>query len=96
MSDSPTITVPGIRGRLQGARAGGTTVPDVRTNGTVPDVRLQIDWTRCDGHGLCARILPEAITLDEWGFPVIGSPAEASADAIRLAIQSCPRLALRV
>ncbi len=34
-------------------------------------MRIEIDWTRCDGHGLCARLLPEQITLDEWGFPII-------------------------
>lgn len=57
--------------------------------------RLAIDWTRCDGHGLCARLLPEAITLDEWGFPIIGS-RNADPAAIRRAVASCPRLALRI
>jgi len=57
--------------------------------------RLAIDWTRCDGHGLCARLLPESIDLDEWGFPVIG-PADGDARAVRRAVASCPRLALRI
>lgn len=31
--------------------------------------QLRIDWIRCDAHGLCAELLPERITLDEWGYP---------------------------
>lgn len=29
----------------------------------------QIDWTRCDGHGLCIEVFPAAIMSDEWGIP---------------------------
>lgn len=60
--------------------------------------KLEIDWTRCDAHGLCARLLPERITLDEWGFPIIdGTPLDRSLvrDARRAAL-TCPALALRV
>ncbi len=32
-------------------------------------MKLEIDWTRCDGHGMCAALLPGRIALDEWGFP---------------------------
>ena len=32
--------------------------------------RLHVDWTRCDGHGSCAELLPELLALDDWGFPV--------------------------
>jgi ferredoxin len=58
--------------------------------------RLQVDWTRCDGHGICARLLTERIGIDEWGFPVI-DPAPLTpqqADDAKLAVQACPRLAL--
>lgn len=58
---------------------------------------LAIDWTRCDGHGLCAALLPEAVTLDEFGFPIIDSsrlPREGR--AVRRAIAACPALALRL
>ena len=60
--------------------------------------QLNVDWTRCDGHGLCARLLPAAIRLDEWGFPVVAS-GDLSPDLIkdaRLAVQTCPRLALEL
>ena len=58
--------------------------------------RLAVDWTRCDGHGLCARLLPEAITLDDWGFPIVGEITGLDRTVVSSAVSSCPRLALRV
>ena len=62
------------------------------------DHRLEIDWTRCDGEGLCARLLPERIGLDEHGFPIIGDRRIDSAllPHARRAVAACPRLALRL
>jgi ferredoxin len=59
---------------------------------------LQIDRIRCDGHGLCAELLPEMIRLDDWGYPIIkGGPIPASlADHARRAVDACPVLALRL
>jgi ferredoxin len=59
---------------------------------------LDIDWTRCDGHGLCAELLPDRIIRDEWGFPIITATpvtAERERDA-RRAVALCPALALRL
>jgi ferredoxin len=58
--------------------------------------RLKIDWTRCDGHGLCAQVLPEAVRLDEWGFPIIEARVVAAAEPadVRRAVALCPALAL--
>ena len=60
--------------------------------------RLAVDWPRCDGHGLCARLLPEAIELDEWGFPIIdATPVEGELEGhARRAVTNCPALALRL
>ena len=61
-------------------------------------MKLEIDWTRCDGHGLCAALVPDRIALDEWGFPLV-APADvraAEATAVRRAIAACPALALRL
>jgi len=58
-------------------------------------MRLDIDWTRCAGHGLCAALLPEQISRDEWGFPVFRGAPIPPADA-RRAVALCPALALRV
>ena len=37
--------------------------------------RLHIDWTRCDGRGLCTELLPHLLARDDWGYPL---PREAS------------------
>jgi ferredoxin len=59
---------------------------------------LHIDWTRCDGHGLCAALLPTRITRDEWGFPVLAAHAVRDTEVthIRRAIALCPALALHL
>jgi ferredoxin len=61
-------------------------------------VRLAIDWTRCDGHGLCAELLGALITRDEWRFPLIQQSDVAAAEvrAARRAVSRCPALALRL
>jgi ferredoxin len=58
---------------------------------------IHVDWTRCDGHGLCAALAPEAITLDPWGYPIIAADATARARPadLRQAVAACPALALR-
>jgi ferredoxin len=61
-------------------------------------MKLEIDWTRCDGHGLCAALLPGRIELDEWGFPILRDstvPSSSEMDA-RRAVAVCPALALRL
>ena len=64
--------------------------------------RLHIDWTACDGRGLCAELLPELLGRDEWGYPVPrdGAREPAVPDALaahaRRAVAVCPRLALRL
>lgn len=60
--------------------------------------KLEIDWTRCDGHGLCATLLPHDIVLDEWGFPLLRG-RELTAGELpdaRRAVLACPALALRM
>ncbi len=52
----------------------------------------------CDGHGLCADLLPERIELDEWGYPIVDpTPVHGAAAAhARRAVAACPKLALRL
>ena len=59
---------------------------------------LAVDWTRCDGHGLCAQLLPGRIALDEWGFPTLPARPLAPDElrATRRAVAVCPALALRL
>jgi ferredoxin len=59
-------------------------------------VRLRLDPIGCHGHGLCAEIVPELLTLDDWGYPVVTQedvPPELVA-AARHAASMCPRIAL--
>jgi ferredoxin len=59
---------------------------------------LAVDWTRCDGHGLCAQLLPERIVLDEWGFPMLREAPVTRSErvAVRRTVAACPALALRL
>jgi ferredoxin len=60
--------------------------------------RLRVDPIACDGHGLCAQLIPERVTLDDWGFPIV-DPAPVGrdlADHARRAVAACPVLALRL
>ncbi len=59
---------------------------------------LRLNPIACDAHGVCADLLPEMVTLDPWGYPVIAEspvPAELEEHA-RRAVASCPTLALRL
>ena len=61
-------------------------------------MKVDVDWTRCDGHGLCALLLPENIGSDANGFPVVhtGEVAAHSMRHARRAVSACPALALRL
>jgi NADH:ubiquinone oxidoreductase subunit F (NADH-binding)/ferredoxin len=63
-----------------------------------PGARLTVDWTRCDGHGLCSHVLPELIRLDANGFPAFPpTPVPAWLERrARKAVAMCPALALRL
>ncbi|GAA3371453.1 NADH-quinone oxidoreductase subunit NuoF family protein [Streptomyces sannanensis] len=60
--------------------------------------RLAVDWTLCQGHGLCADIAPELIGMGSDGYP---APAEVMVPVhlqgrAELAVRRCPALALRM
>jgi ferredoxin len=57
--------------------------------------RLQVNPIACDGHGLCAELLPEVVDLDDWGYPVIERAVPPLlATLARRAVDACPTLAL--
>jgi ferredoxin len=60
--------------------------------------RIRVNPIACEAHGLCAELLPERITLDEWGYPLIDSRplAPAAVELARRAAQACPTFALLV
>lgn len=61
---------------------------------------LHIDWTRCDGRGLCTELLAGILERDEWGYPsAIGHGSDVpipagELEAARESVTLCPRLAL--
>jgi ferredoxin len=59
-------------------------------------LRILIDPVACDAYGYCAELLPEAISLDEWGYPIVeGRPLPpALVDAAKQAARDCPRRAI--
>jgi NADH:ubiquinone oxidoreductase subunit F (NADH-binding)/ferredoxin len=60
--------------------------------------KLAVDWTLCQGHGLCADIVPELIRLGPDGYPVLADasvPMHLRGRAQR-AVRRCPALALRI
>jgi methionine sulfoxide reductase heme-binding subunit len=61
-------------------------------------LRLSVDPIGCTGHGLCAELLPELITLDQWGYPLLadGQVPAYLAGRARRAVTDCPALALRL
>lgn len=59
-------------------------------------LRILINPVACEAYGYCAELLPEAITLDEWGYPIVDArpvPAELVALAKRAA-RDCPKRAI--
>jgi ferredoxin len=59
--------------------------------------RLRVNPIACSGHGVCAELLPELITLDDWGYPLLAGegtvPLWLTREA-RRAVTDCPALAL--
>lgn len=60
------------------------------------DMIFAVDRIRCDGHGLCAEILPELIRLDDWGYPIFapGPVPDQLLPLAQKAVETCPVLAL--
>lgn len=59
---------------------------------------LRVNPIACEAHGMCAELLPERITLDDWGYPIVDEqplPTELLEHA-RRAAQACPTFALLI
>jgi ferredoxin len=63
-----------------------------------PPLTLRVDPIACDGRAVCAEVLPELISLDDWGFPIIrdGAVPDHLREEAREATRICPKLALRL
>ena len=61
-------------------------------------LRVRVDPVACDAYGFCAELLPERVTLDEWGYPVVdGTPLDRGlVDLATRAAAECPRRAFHL
>lgn len=62
-------------------------------------MRIQVDYDRCEGHGLCEDVAPDLFRIDEEGdlltlFDGDQVPQGHEEGAVR-AIRACPLSALR-
>jgi ferredoxin len=64
----------------------------------MPRLTLRVNPIACDGRAACAEVLPELISLDDWGFPIIqaGPVPDHLREEAREGIRICPKLALRL
>jgi ferredoxin len=60
--------------------------------------RVRVDPIACDGHGVCAELFPERISLDDWGYPIVDDTPidDRLLPHARRAVDGCPVLALRL
>jgi ferredoxin len=58
--------------------------------------RLRVNPVLCEAHGVCAELLPELISLDPWGYPILArGPVPPGLESLaRRTVASCPALAL--
>jgi ferredoxin len=61
-----------------------------------PGEHLRVNPVLCDAYGHCAELLPQLISRDDWGYPMLPStpvPEHLLGEA-RRAVRACPKLAL--
>ena len=57
---------------------------------------LRVNPIACDARGVCIELLPELISADPWGYPIIrpGPVPLQLQQLARRAVAACPTLAL--
>ena len=60
--------------------------------------QLRVNPILCEAHGVCAELLPELISLDPWGYPILApGPVPGRLETLaRRTVTCCPALALRL
>ena len=57
---------------------------------------LRVNPIACNGSGLCGELLPERISMDDWGYPIIDpEPLSPTLEKhAQHAVDACPTMAL--
>ena len=59
-------------------------------------MRIQVDFARCEAHGICESIAPEVFRLDDDVLHYDPEPDEALREKVQRAVASCPAQAIRL
>jgi len=62
-------------------------------------VRVQVDRSRCQGHGRCYDLMPDVFEPDATGHVVLtvdGELPDGLVEDTRIAVLNCPEEALRL
>lgn len=58
-------------------------------------MRLRVDYESCEANGVCEGFAPDVFELDDDdNLHVRSQPTAENIDRIRLAVRSCPKVAL--
>ena len=60
-------------------------------------MKVSVDPSRCEAHGMCEATAPEFFTLDDEGYSSIGKDKPVPVgheDRVRMGVESCPVAAL--
>jgi ferredoxin len=60
-------------------------------------MRVAVDRDLCEANGVCAGLAPDVFDLDDEDYLHVRQPEVPAglADTVRLAVASCPKIALR-
>jgi ferredoxin len=61
-------------------------------------MKVEVDLTKCTGHGICESIAEDVFEVQDDGTVVIHEPQRPEADRARMqqAVTQCPAAALRL
>jgi ferredoxin len=64
--------------------------------GVTHNLRVEVDRMVCMRSGDCARLAPQAFTIDEEEIAVVTDPSAVGEDTLRLVERNCPSGAISV
>jgi ferredoxin len=62
-------------------------------------MKVSVDSSRCEAHGMCEATTPEFFTVDDDGYSSIGTDKAVPAgqeNRVRMGAESCPVAALSI